>query len=756
MADNGTTEIKGKIVIDTGASAKTITELNTAIKQTRQNLADATIGSKEHKAALEQLAAQQKTLKSVTDSSNESHGKSTAAFGALKDKVTGMVPALKGAESGAMSFNGVLKILSANPIVIILGVIVGLLKFLYEAFTSTREGAEKVEAIFAGVSAAVQVVVDRVMKLGGAIIKFFSGDFKGAWADAKGAVSGIGDEIEAVYNRTVELTKQLQAIKKEEIADNLDKSVRQKRLAQLKEMMGDEDVSAKQRLQIAKELRDDAIKNSADDLDRTRRKINAEIELIKMKANWEKDHLEEVTNLQIELNNTETENAMEVFRVNKQVKSAQKEIDSENKQRSDAAKAAAKTASDAAKARRTELMAVRTQIAKQEQEIELATMKEGQAKELTILNNSLADKKAATAAQLADKKIDAEQAATLDANAERLNGLARSAVIDKYRQQEKAKEKTFRDELVKLRIDIELQGIEDSRLREQKQLDISYDDKFKQAREKYKDNEKALFAITIAISLQQRQAQALLEKKYETEDQKTARETSLKRIAFETSLAKNDLSAKRKLLEEKQQIIDDQYRDELAAAENNATKKAAVEQKHIEDLYAFSEAKKAIDNAERDNKIKALDAVASTLDNASKLIGEKTALGKAFAVVSATISMFTSAQKAYESTVGIPVVGPFLAPINAGLAIAAGIKNIKAITSVKVPGQADAGGSVSAPTIASAPVAPQSTSTALNQSSINGIGNAAQGGVGRSFVLDSDISNNNERRRRITRAARLG
>jgi hypothetical protein len=85
-------------------------------------------------------------------------------------------------------------------------------------------------------------------------------------------------------------------------------------------------------------------------------------------------------------------------------------------------------------------------------------------------------------------------------------------------------------------------------------------------------------------------------------------------------------------------------------------------------------------------------ATASTLGQIADLFGEQTAAGKAAAIAEATISTFVSAQKAYTSTVGIPVVGPVLAPINAGLAIAAGIKNIKAITAVQTPAGGGGGG----------------------------------------------------------------
>jgi len=88
--------------------------------------------------------------------------------------------------------------------------------------------------------------------------------------------------------------------------------------------------------------------------------------------------------------------------------------------------------------------------------------------------------------------------------------------------------------------------------------------------------------------------------------------------------------------------------------------------------------------------LEALDATANTLGKISELFGKQTKAGKAAAVAEATIQMFLSAQKAYASTVGIPVVGPVLAPINAALAIGVGLKNIKAITAVKVPN--DTGG----------------------------------------------------------------
>lgn len=116
-----------------------------------------------------------------------------------------------------------------------------------------------------------------------------------------------------------------------------------------------------------------------------------------------------------------------------------------------------------------------------------------------------------------------------------------------------------------------------------------------------------------------------------------------------------------------------------------------------------SDAALEIIKLEKKAKLDAADAVANTLSAMSDLLGKETAAGKAAAVASATINTFSSAQKAYDATVGIPYVGPILAPINAGIAIAAGIKNVKSILAVKVPG----GGGGSAPSASSTPAAPQ-------------------------------------------------
>jgi hypothetical protein len=147
--------------------------------------------------------------------------------------------------------------------------------------------------------------------------------------------------------------------------------------------------------------------------------------------------------------------------------------------------------------------------------------------------------------------------------------------------------------------------------------------------------------------------------------------------------------------------------------------------------------------------VEAADAMSQTLQNTASLFAEGTAENKALSIAAATISTFVSAQKAYEAAQSLPFgIGAVLGPINAGLAIAAGLKNVQKILAVKVPG--DAGGGP-LPTNSFNPLSPQAQTTTLNQSQVNQLSSATS----RAFVLESDVSGSQERIQRLNRAARI-
>ena len=157
----------------------------------------------------------------------------------------------------------------------------------------------------------------------------------------------------------------------------------------------------------------------------------------------------------------------------------------------------------------------------------------------------------------------------------------------------------------------------------------------------------------------------------------------------------------------------------------------------------------------------ALSAGSQVLGSIVSLVGEGTAVGKAAAIAQTTIDTYGSATAAYKSVVGIPVVGPALAPIAAGVAVAAGLANIKKIVSTKTPGNKSAG----APAGVQVPSGPTFDPTTALQAGANAdnaettITAGEQTGstqpVVRAYVVSSEVTNQQEADAKINDLARL-
>ena len=183
-----------------------------------------------------------------------------------------------------------------------------------------------------------------------------------------------------------------------------------------------------------------------------------------------------------------------------------------------------------------------------------------------------------------------------------------------------------------------------------------------------------------------------------------------------------------------------------------------LETKNTAVTKAETDARIELAKKEKEAKIQAAEAAASTLSGLADLLGKETAAGKAAAVASATISTFLSAQKAYESTVGIPIVGPVLAPINAALAIASGIKSVKSILSVKTPnGGGGAAPTINAPSGGSAPLAAAPSFNVVGTSGQNQIAQSLgnQAPV-KAYVVSNDVTTAQSLDRNIVNTATIG
>ncbi|CAA0254554.1 hypothetical protein V2605_03500 [Tenacibaculum maritimum] len=158
---------------------------------------------------------------------------------------------------------------------------------------------------------------------------------------------------------------------------------------------------------------------------------------------------------------------------------------------------------------------------------------------------------------------------------------------------------------------------------------------------------------------EQKKEQLLLEKEKEQLDYENELEIRRLRGESEFQLRYEELERKRQL-------------------EIEQAKKKGVDVEKVEKKYA--ERKKLLDKQVQEAKLNAFQSVFGQIKG---LFGEETAVGKAAAIAETTINTYKAATAAYSAMAGIPIVGPALGAVAAGLAVAAGIANVRKITSTK-------------------------------------------------------------------------
>jgi len=143
-----------------------------------------------------------------------------------------------------------------------------------------------------------------------------------------------------------------------------------------------------------------------------------------------------------------------------------------------------------------------------------------------------------------------------------------------------------------------------------------------------------------------------------------------------------------------QKAAQTQYQADIDALKE---KGAINDQEYLARSIKISKSRRELDLLERKTKQDTVSAIGDAFGNLSKIVGEDTKAGKAFAIAKTTIDTYSSAVAAYRSLAGIPVVGPVLGAIAAAAAVAAGIANVKKILAVQVPTDSGGTGGATAP-----------------------------------------------------------
>jgi len=233
-----------------------------------------------------------------------------------------------------------------------------------------------------------------------------------------------------------------------------------------------------------------------------------------------------------------------------------------------------------------------------------------------------------------------------------------------------------------------------------------------------------------------------------------ASEQLTNQVALENELAEairqvnvESLTGMERELEELKNNYDAKIELARKAGKDNSkiTEQYEKEQNEIREKYS----KKAKKWSEMSSE-QQLGIASSTAGSLATILGEETEAGKAAAIVQATIDTYASAQAAYKSLAGIPVVGPALGAVAAAAAIAGGIKNINAIRSASDSGASGGGGGGGgAPSVSSQTPAPQMMSGAFE------LGSGEEIEPTRAYVVSDDITDSQNSLEIIRRRATI-
>lgn len=224
-------------------TASTLDQLNEAVSDLNKELGKADIGSEEFKKLSKEVGKAEGAL-----------GKARNASKGLGDQLTAIPGPIGQVAQGVKGLGTAFKALIMNPVGAVLAAIALALTTLYKAFTSTKAGAETLERVMAGLGAVIDVLRDRVLKVGEALLKFFSGDFKGAVESFKESYKGIGDEMAEEFRIAQQATRTLQEVTDATRELSVARAEQNKEIAAAKLLINDETISYEDRIKALEDV----------------------------------------------------------------------------------------------------------------------------------------------------------------------------------------------------------------------------------------------------------------------------------------------------------------------------------------------------------------------------------------------------------------------------------------------------------------------------------------------------------------------
>jgi len=140
------------------------------------------------------------------------------ASAALKGMGTGIVNGIKGLRTMKITSKTTFKAIKVGIASTGIGLLVLALGSLVSYFSQSQKGADKLKVAFAGIGAAISVLVDRLTTFGGGLVKILSGDISEGLDILKDSFKGVGEEIKNETAAAAALEKANQKLQDREIA----------------------------------------------------------------------------------------------------------------------------------------------------------------------------------------------------------------------------------------------------------------------------------------------------------------------------------------------------------------------------------------------------------------------------------------------------------------------------------------------------------------------------------------------------------
>lgn len=192
------------------------------------------------------------------------------------DQLSGAVAMVKGnvveaaknmteATTATGKLSGAFKLLKVAIASTGIGLLVVALGSLYTWLNRSQEGMEFLNRAMAVVGATVDVVLDRITQLGGAVFKLLKGDWQGAWASAKTAVQGVTEEIVKDVQQADKLAQRLIDIEKQELGLRARRAAEKVAIAELKTIANDTTKSYEERIKAQERANAISLRTAADE-----------------------------------------------------------------------------------------------------------------------------------------------------------------------------------------------------------------------------------------------------------------------------------------------------------------------------------------------------------------------------------------------------------------------------------------------------------------------------------------------------------